>query len=489
MTTRPVSFILFLSLWNRMQGLGTPDVHYSIADFLESAWEEGETKLCLMAFRACGKSTLVGLFCAWLLYQKPELRILVLAAEGGLAAKMVANIRRIIEKHPLAAHLRPRVPEQWAADRFTVKREMELRDPSVLARGITANVTGTRADFIICDDVEVPNTADTADKRADLRTRLSEADFILTQGGTQLYVGTPHTSETIYNEGAGGFLNGFKICREPLLNRQKLSAWPEKFTDKAIADMRRKVGPNIFKSQMLLEPVDIAEARLDPQRLVVYREGLDVRIVGGAPVIQIGQREIVSASCWWDPAFGSANGDGSVVAIIFSDKDGNYYLQNVTYIKIKVSHQEDEASLQCRAVCNLVETYFVPSVAIEINGIGKFLPAILRRELAHAGLSCAVVEVASTRPKELRILEGFDAVLAARALHVHEDVMRTPFVTEMKEWRPGLKTARDDGLDAVAAALSREPVRIRSVTKKASTAPNNPFRARTYQARLSDTET
>jgi hypothetical protein len=31
-----------------------------------------------------------------------------------------------------------------------------------------------RADVIICDDVEVPNTCDTPGKRLDLRQRLSE---------------------------------------------------------------------------------------------------------------------------------------------------------------------------------------------------------------------------------------------------------------------------------------------------------------------------
>ena len=37
--------------------------------------------------------------------------------------------------------------------------------------------------------------------------------------------------------------------------------------------------------------------------------------------------------------------------------------------------------------------------------------------------------------------------------------METPFVREMREWRPGGKSD-DDGLDAVAGALSSEPVRL-----------------------------
>jgi hypothetical protein len=59
----------------------------------------------------------------------------------------------------------------------------------------------------------------------------------------------------------------------------------------------------------------------------------------------------------------------------------------------------------------------------------------------------------------LRIVEAFDAVLAAKALHVHASVKLTKFIEEMREWVPGGK-CRDDGLDAVAGALSQQPVRV-----------------------------
>lgn len=57
-------------------------------------------------------------------------------------------------------------------------------------------------------------------------------------------------------------------------------------------------------------------------------------------------------------------------------------------------------------------------------------------------------------------MEAFDVLLAARALNVHDSVSTTSFLTEMREWRPGLKGQRDDGLDAVAGALGLEPVRL-----------------------------
>jgi len=66
-----------------------------------------------------------------------------------------------------------------------------------LSRAKTAGVDKL-ADIIICDDVEVPNTSNTAQKREKLRERLRELDFILAPNGTMIFIGTPHAVDTIY---------------------------------------------------------------------------------------------------------------------------------------------------------------------------------------------------------------------------------------------------------------------------------------------------
>lgn len=101
-----------------------------------------------------------------------------------------------------------------------------------------------------------------------------------------------------------------------------------------------------------------------------------------------------------------------------------------------------------------------PALSVENNGIGKFLPAILHNEMARSKTPCSVKEISNTRPKDIRILEAFDAVLAARRLFVHKSVLKTPFMTEMREWRPGMSRGHDDGLDAAAGAISQQPVRL-----------------------------
>ncbi len=481
-----VPFPDFVWLWAREQGQLMPLLHDSMARWLARRWESGDRQLLLMAFRGSGKSTLVGLFAAWLLCRDPNLRLLVLAADLALARKMVRNVKRLIERHPItkAMKLKPRRADQWSAEQFTVARPAELRDPSMLARGIGANLTGSRADIVVCDDVEVPNTCDSAPKRADLRARLAEIDYILVPGGLQLYVGTPHTYYTLYADQprreigeSAPFLDGFQRLVLPVLTQAGHSRWPERFPEDAIARIRRHTGANKFQSQMMLEPVSIAEGRLDPDRLRPYEGELDDREAGGRIVLGLTGKRLVSASCWWDPAYGarSDGGDASVIAAVFTDEAGAYYLHRVRYLNAPDGEglgEEDQAGRQCRLVAKFVKELFLPSVSLEINGLGRFLPGLLRQELKRTGIACAVVEVSSRQPKHQRIVEAFDVVLAAGALNAHRSVWDTPFVREMRDWRPDSRfKGRDDGLDAVAGCLKAEPVRLGGLSRHPSREP------------------
>lgn len=461
------TFPEFVWIWNRLQGRDLPVLHRTICDWLDRRWRDRDRRLLLQAFRAAGKSTLVGLFCAWLLRVDPNIRILVLAAEQDLAGRMVRNVKRIIERHPLTSGLKPDRADQWASDRFTVQRSLEQRDPSVLARGIGANLTGSRADVIICDDVEVPNTCDSAGKRADLRAKLGEVDYVLTPEGTILYVGTPHSYYTIYAEEkraeAGeeaAFLEGYRRLTIPILSGDGQSAWPDRFDLSKIDQLRRRHGEAKFQSQMMLRPVNIAGARLDPDRMRIYDDQPDLIERNGETVLMLDGERMRSASAWWDPAYGAtARTDSSVVACVFTGRDGRYRLHRVQYLTVDPQSELDEARQQCRAVVRFIRRNHLPSLTVETNGIGKFLPGLLRQALGEARVPCAVLEHHSRDNKDTRILSAFDAALAAGQIACHRSVMETPFPMEMREWRPGL-SGRDDGLDAVAGCLNAEPVRL-----------------------------
>ncbi len=193
-----MEFYSFLDEWNRVLGFKTPPHHRKIMEFLVGVMDNSPRRGLLMAFRHSGKSTVVGIFAACVLYLYPKTRILILSAETSLSGRMVTHIRHILENHPWCTDMIPAVKKEWAAGRITINRPVGIREPSVICQGVHGNITGMRADLIICDDVEVPNTANTAQKRAALREKLRELDFILAPTGTMIYIGTPHASDTIY---------------------------------------------------------------------------------------------------------------------------------------------------------------------------------------------------------------------------------------------------------------------------------------------------
>lgn len=437
-----LSFPLFTVMWNQLQRQVTPRLHIRIARWLQ----DGASSLrLLMAFRGAGKSTLVGLYCAWLLRDDPNRRILVLAADDALAAKMVRQVKRILERHPATKHLKPRLLDQWAADRFTVSRTVELRDPSMLAKGIGANLTGCRADIIICDDVEVPNTCDTHAKRVELRERLTELSYIKTPDGQILYVGTPHHQESLYAPdadkvtGSAAFLHNATRLEIPVLDENGDSAWPERFSHQEIEAIRRQTGPVKFSSQMMLLPVGMTDIRLDPACMTITE---------APPSASVTQR--VAA---WDPAFGKTSGDGSVIAVCSALRGGMFYIDGVYWLRTISDGPVDEATQQCRAIIGLLQRHAITRLILETNGIGTFLPALLRKELKEARYGCAVVETVQRTNKNMRIISAFDPLLAARALSASPLTASSPLIHEMRAFDPSIAHNRDDGLDACATAL------------------------------------
>jgi hypothetical protein len=197
-TTMLSSALSFLDSWNAVLNLTTPAHHKKIMSFLVGAYGNEPRRALLTAFRHSGKSTVVGIFAAFVLKTKPESRILILSAEQSLSSRMVGHIRHIVENHPECDGMPPGVKKEWASHKLTVSRPIGIREPSVICQGVHGNITGLRSDLIICDDVEVPNTANTAAKREMLRERLRELDFILSPDGCIIYIGTPHAADTIY---------------------------------------------------------------------------------------------------------------------------------------------------------------------------------------------------------------------------------------------------------------------------------------------------
>lgn len=461
--TGSLSFPAFVDAWNARFGHETPDIHQEMSRWLQEQWDIPHRDLLLLAFRDSGKSSIVGLFCAWRLTEAPDTRILVLAAEEGLARRMVRTVKRVVET--LRPDLKPPKPDLWGAEAFTILRPGVHRDPSMEAKGIGANATGCHADIVVCDDVEVPNTADTAAKRAELRLRLGELAHVLSPRGTLLYIGTPHHHHTIYAAHprpgeAQEFLAGFSRKELPVYKDMDNRAdpwWSDRFTPETLERIRLRSGEAKFQSQMLLVPRRLGDGRLDPNRLRRY--GAEPVRQGTSPdaTILLQGRPLLHRRAWWDPSLGTnpekgRAGDGSALAILFIDNEGCAWLHRLVYLT--VPEGEEPAQAQCRQVALLCREFHVRHVSVETNGIGNFLPGLLREALSALGETGISVQNRTARTGKVdRILDAWEPRLLSGTLWAHDTVFDTRLVQEMEEWRPDLADASDDGLDAVAGAL------------------------------------
>ena len=256
------------------------------------------------------------------------------------------------------------------------------------------------------------------------------------------------------------FLVGFDVLKIPVIENGVLT-WEEKFPLSKIEELKSRVGMNKFSSQMMLTPVDTNKGRFDIEKLNFYDAPLIVEEQNHFLNFSINGNKIVSCSCWWDPSYGSKKGDGSVISVVFIDEIGRYYLHDIKYLYHKDVSKEQikSAAEQCQQVGKFLLDNHIPSIYVESNGIGKFLPEFLRAELQKMSIKVNVIEKISKVSKSLRILDSFDVIISAGYLFVNEKVKQTPFMAEFCDWGVNSKS-HDDGLDSVAGALSAPSIKL-----------------------------
>lgn len=157
-------------------------------------------RFILQAFRGIGKSFLTCGFVVWKLWNNPDLKFMIVSASKERADANSIFIKRIIDLMPQLQELKPKQGQRDAVISFDVGPAKPDHSPSVKSVGITGQLTGSRADILIADDVEVPNNSATQAARDRLSELVKEFDAILKPGGTIIYLGTPQNEMTLYRE-------------------------------------------------------------------------------------------------------------------------------------------------------------------------------------------------------------------------------------------------------------------------------------------------
>jgi len=192
-------FKLFLqALWSQLDLPSPTRAQYAIADYLQ----HGPKRLQIQAFRGVGKSWITGAFVLWTLFNNKEKKIMIISASKERADNMSIFLQKLIIETPWLSHLKPKSDDaRWSRISFDVNCSPH-QAPSVKSVGITGQLTGSRADLMILDDIEVPGNSMTELMREKLLQLCTEAESILTpkQDSRIMFLGTPQTTFTVYRK-------------------------------------------------------------------------------------------------------------------------------------------------------------------------------------------------------------------------------------------------------------------------------------------------
>ena len=185
-------------VWKELNLPDPTPIQYEIAEYMQ----RGDKRAIIEGFRGVGKSWICSAFVVHQLLLDPRKNILVVSASKTRADDFSTFTLRLIHELPVLEHLKPNDKQRFSKISFDVGLAPASHAPSVKSLGITSQLTGSRADIIVADDVEVPNNSQTQAMRDKLSEQVKEFDSIIKPEDDSriLFLGTPQCEDTIYSK-------------------------------------------------------------------------------------------------------------------------------------------------------------------------------------------------------------------------------------------------------------------------------------------------
>jgi len=183
--------------WKHLNLPKPTDIQYEIADFMQN----GPKRSIIEGFRGVGKSWICSSYVVHQLFLDPSKNILVVSASKTRSDDFSTFTLRLIHEMPILQHLIPSQQQRFSKISFDVGPAPASHAPSVKSLGVTSQLTGSRADIIVADDIEVPSNSATHGMRWKLGEQVKEFDAILKplDDSKIIFLGTPQTEDSIYN--------------------------------------------------------------------------------------------------------------------------------------------------------------------------------------------------------------------------------------------------------------------------------------------------
>jgi hypothetical protein len=462
-------FKLFLqALWQQLDLPSPTRAQYAIADYLQ----HGPKRLQIQAFRGVGKSWITGAFVLWTLFNNAEKKIMIISASKERADNMSIFLQKLIIETPWLVHLRPKSDDcRWSRISFDVNCSPH-QAPSVKSVGITGQLTGSRADLMILDDIEVPGNSMTEMMREKLLQLCTEAESILTpkKDSRIMYLGTPQTTFTIYRKLAERnyrpfvwparfprSLSNYEGLLAPQLQEDIDSgadSWavtdPDRFSDDDLLEREAAMGRSNFMLQFMLDTTlsdaekfplkfaDLVVTSVNPTQApdaVVWcsdpRNVLkDLPTVGlpgdyfYSPMQLQGSWEPYTETiCSVDP---SGRGSDETAATYISQRNGFLYVHEIRAYRDGYS---DNTLLDILRGC---KRFNVTKLLIETNFGDGVIAELFKKHLQQTKQAIDVEEVRANVRKEDRIIDALEPVMNQHRLIIDRGVVEWDYASNNK---------------------------------------------------------
>lgn len=480
-------------------------IQIDIARFLQAPPSD---RVIIEGFRGVAKSFLTCAYSVWRLWRDRQLKVLIVSASKDRADANARFIKQIIHTIPFLAEMIADKKQLDTQNLFDVGGAIADISPSVKSVGITGQITGTRADILISDDVEVPKNSGTQMQRDKLSEQVKEYDAILKPNGIIIYLGTPQTEASLYNvlqqrgytariwtvqypssleerESYGTSLAPFiadRYDKDPKSWAGKPTD-PKRFDEIEIAKRKLSYGRAGFALQFMLNTnlSDYEKYPLKVSDLIVA--SLDMKETSTKWAWASGQQQrlddipcvALKGDLYYAPMARSETVQpytGTVMAIDPSGRGADEtafavvkFLNGCQFVMEVDGFEGGYSDLTLTRMAQKAKFWDVNEIVVESNfGDGMFTK-IMTPIFAKIH-PCAITEIRSTKQKELRIIDTLEPVLMAHRLIVNRSVIESDYrVFERNQQfsliyqmtrlcREKNALAHDDRLDALCMAVA-----------------------------------
>jgi hypothetical protein len=440
-------FVNFVQYCNFFNNHKTGKIQIEIARAMTS----GHSSVLINAFRNSSKTYLSDLWILYRLHRYPQQTCSIISSTEGNAAKHLYNIRNFTQNIPALRYM------TWARMSETSARFANSLqpDPTISCYGIDAKSTGSRCDFILLDDCEVPQNVETEALRTKLIKRYEEVSMFvhepcgrfckdkdnipLPEKTTMIWIGTPHSEFSTYfppQDDEPHPLKDAHVIRIPAIIDGQ-SAFPEKWSRAQLEILRtRKYSKPAWALQYLLDP-----SAYDKESNVLDMD----------KILKVKNLSITDVTMTVDPRGESASKGTDEAAICIGGLAANNKVQ--VHIKHIKGYRNIDANKFVDEALSMAAKNGVERILVEDN-FSAYV-TLFRNRIEKMGNFATVEPIHASQRKADRLVQSLDANVNGQRVSFEEDVFADKDTyKQFASWRYSALPSNDDRLDVTAMLIA-----------------------------------